>query len=46
MYEVICLNLLTGQRFTKYIEGEYRLNQFEKKCKHSEKIKIVGWFKL
>lgn len=42
MYEVTILNLENGKRFTQTFNSLYFLEQFQKKCKHSKKLKIVA----
>lgn len=46
MYELIILNLKTNEKFTKQFTSLYLLNDFKKKCKYSQNIKIIGEFKI
>lgn len=42
MFELVCLNLLTDERFSKIIYNKWALKSFKKKCEFSNKIKIIG----
>lgn len=40
--ELILLNLSNGQTFTKYFNSPYLAEQFKKKIKYSNKLRLVG----
>ena len=42
MWEVVCLNLENNERVSKYFYEITHKNNFVKKCKYSNKIKIVA----
>lgn len=46
MFELIILNLQNGQKFNKIFASEFLKNNFIKKAKYSNKIRIVGVFKI
>lgn len=42
MYEVECLNVNTNKTFSKWFYDEHELKVFTNKCKHGDKLKILG----
>ena len=42
MYELSCLNLITGKRFSLFFDSMYKLRKFVYKCNYSKKIKIIS----
>lgn len=45
MFELIILNLINNQKFSKIFNSEFLKEDFKKKCKYSNKIKIIAEFK-
>lgn len=43
MYEVILMNLKTGERFTKTFESLFLCRKFVNKCKYSRKVKVISY---
>ena len=42
MWELVCLNLKTNERFSKIFYSYIAKENFIRKCKYSTKIKIVA----
>lgn len=42
MYELGCLNLITGERFYLHFNQMWRLRNYVYRCKNSKKIKIIS----
>lgn len=43
MYEVYCLDMKTGKKFTKEFDSPYKARAFINKCNHGNKIWIIGY---
>ena len=42
MYEIICMNLETKAKFSKYFYSTKAKNDFIRKCKYSKKVMILS----
>lgn len=42
-YEVDCLNLQTGQTFTKRFDSVYKCRLFVNKCRYSKRIQVLSY---
>ena len=43
MFEVYCLDMTTGKKFTKVFENPYKARLFINKCNRGNKIWICGY---
>lgn len=43
MNTVDCYDTTTGRSFTKEFSSPYPQRQFILRCRHSKKIKVLGW---
>ena len=43
MYEVYCLDMITGKVFTKTFDSAYKARNFIRKCNNGKKIWIIGY---
>lgn len=44
--ELIILNLINGEKFSKVFPSPYLAEQFKRKAKYSKKIKVIGEFAI
>ena len=42
MFELVILNLINNQKFSKFFNSKFLKEDFKKKCKYSNNIRIIA----